>query len=189
MRDFNCFYSWMIGDRLSESYSSVCWAGIRNGRYYDENNNYCVIKEEYSKIIYIKAYTEDLTKKYVKSLVKCINKITPCSIETIDEVKYIKFELFGTYDQNLIVLNFIRNLWSIGGNLNEEYIKIFFDTFAKHRYKDPVVRLTYANIQACIGANITYAHHSNGFQANKAKPKTLKQLLEYKGDSVVNFLK
>lgn len=191
MRSYNCYYYYLIDEKLQLNNNTSCWAGITNGRYYDGEGNGHYADIETRKTIYIDKFTEDLTKKYIKPLVRCINKITPCEIVKLDK-EYIKFQLFGTYDQNLVVLNFIRNLWSIDGGLSIEYTKLFFENFMKHRHRDPLKRLTYANIIASKKTLVYDAHHCNGLgrcYAEKAKPKTVKQLLEYKSNSVHHFLK
>lgn len=116
--------------------------------------------------IYIYNFERDLTYKYIKPLLRIINKITPCRLIKLKGTSYISFKLLGSYTKNLILLNFIRNLWHSPkipyGNTQVLYSIIFFNELMKCRLKDPIRKLTHCNYIACkkIGFPL-FLGHSN----------------------------
>lgn len=99
------------------------------------------------KHIYIDTHFA-VNEKDLKLLVYIINKITPCSIVVHEKIQtdfpVIKFNLlYGTYKQNLLLLNFIRYLWNEPAyHFQEEFFKRLRDF---KTIKDPMLRLTTAN--------------------------------------------
>lgn len=185
MRTFACHYYKMEKEKLVKNDNSACWAGLR--RY------------ESTKEIYIDEFEMPRTKDHIDRLVKIVNEITPCEIITINKKRYIKVKMLETYDQSLVVLNFIRNLWyepipfAIGSKEYEAKVGLYTDTFfeilKKSRFKDPLKRLTKANKVACEKAGAkSYYGHSNFNIADKLKIKEKEQLLKYKGESTSGFL-
>lgn len=196
MRGFSCTYYYKNGSKFEQEGNQSCWAGINSISYAGEFKK-SLFKEELRKdkyltfpdiikeidTIYIDVYTYPETKKYIPLLISLINEITPCSI--VD--KYICFKLLSTYDQSLILLNFIRNLWYqpfIG------YTDTFFTILSTDtKYKDPLERLTHANSIGCSKAKNGYGMgHSNVHIGVNLIVKNTKQLLEYKGGSTRTFL-
>ncbi len=147
------------------------------------------------KTIFIKDFEYNETKEHIYNFIKLINEITPCEIVKINEIKYIQIDLLDTYDQSLIVLNFIRNLWynptnQFGSIINEDsYCTAFFKNCFTKEYEEPLSQLTYANKIACEVSKVNGAYgHSNINHHFKLKIKTLEELLAYKGQSTIEFL-
>jgi len=137
--------------------------------------------------IYISQFEQEETSEFVENVVKIINDITECSIVTINDVSYIKYKLLSTYDQNLVLLNFIRNLWH--SPITANYSLYFFKTLKKLRSKDRLSRLTKANVESIKINNITGSTgHSNIQRHDLLKIKKKEQLLNYKGCSTAGFL-
>lgn len=203
MRSFSCHYYKFEKEKLVKNSNSACWAGLR--RYESTENpdgNYgarkYIIQEDYNTI-YIDEFEVPRTKDHIDRLVKIVNEITPCELVTINKKKYIKFKMLETYDQSLVVLNFIRNLWyepipymtSSKEYAEKEglYTDAFFETLKKSRFKDPLKKLTKANKVACEKAGAkSYYGHSNFNIASKLNIKETSQLLKYKGESTSGFL-
>lgn len=179
MRDYGCelFHTASNAEngKYVPNYNTACFRGLATLRFRQD-----VLEKD---IVYIDQYTYPLTEKYIPLIISLVNKITPCSI--VDG--YIRVQLLSTYDQSLIVLNFIRNLWNQPWsfkNYNEE----FFRALAKGRRKDPIARLTAANKVACTNVKATYIGHSNCFAGNTLKIKTTEELLKFKGTEIQTFL-
>lgn len=181
---YSCFYYAKKADGSFEmNDNTACWAGVVawTGRK--------------PKEIYIDRYEREETVEYVPILVKELNKITPCSVVEEGNKKYIKFQLLPTYNQSLVLLNFIRNLWHNpkdynwkNKDMNTVYFHVFFETLKKSRYKDGLKRLTTANKKACEASKAISAGHSNMHPANLLKVKDSESLLSYKGQSTDYFL-
>lgn len=164
---------------------SACWASTRN--------------LPAGTFIYIENFQTEKTKSEIDRLVNVINEITPCKVVVIKKKEYIEFKLLETYDQSLILLNFIRNLWHTpGGNVYNsakrktelqfpDYTETFFSTFKKSRYKDPLKRLTKANVEACP-EKAQSVGHSNVHAKERLKIKSTKDLLSFTGASTLIFL-
>ncbi len=185
MRDYGChFYELKEKEKEKklEAKGSACFSGIR----------YCLKSEGGTGTIYISNYTYEETKDYINLIVEVTNQITPCEFVTIDGNKYIKFELLKTYDQSLILLNFIRNLWYSPRILPDKIYSVdFFKALkADTTSEDPLERLTKANKTALVGYNGGYSEgdHSNVFHAIKLAVKTKEQLLDFNGISKRDFL-
>lgn len=182
MRIYTCFHYYMDKDgNLKQNGNNACWAGIMS--YYGKYST-----EEYKAIrdIYIDQYTEEETKDYIELMVKVVNRITPCDIVEIKGRNYIHFRLLETYDQSLVLLNFIRNLWHepIAG-----YSKAFFEDLKKSRFKDALAKITTANKRACkkVGGGRYYGH-SNVYAEGILLVKQTSDLLAYQGNSTMRFL-
>lgn len=144
MRGYECIYYANFKGEWRKNPNTACWAGL----------------SVYSApmLLKIKYWEAPETKQYAAMLVNLINKITPCYLE--DECIYYQMivpEKINDnypqkyYDRNLVLLNFIRYLWS---DLSVErppalkdipYELEFFKALAKSRYKDPFKRLSKAN--------------------------------------------
>lgn len=206
MRTFSChYYKLDEKEKLVKNSNSACWAGLRRyevSKKPDGNLNYgsgkYVMQEDYNTI-YIDEFEMPRTKDHIDLMVKIVNEITPCELVTINKKKYIKFKMLKTYDQSLVVLNFVRNLWfepipfmTGSKEYNAKvglYTDTFFETLKKSRFKDPLKKLTRANKVACEKAGAkSYYGHSNFNIASKLNIKETSQLLKYKGESTSGFL-
>lgn len=195
MRTFACHYYKIEKENLIKNTNYACWAGLRN---FDISTGKYILRQDYNTI-YIDEFEIPKTKNYIDLMVKIVNEITPCELVTIDNKKYIKFKMLDTYDQSLVLLNFIRNLWfePIPYMYDSKeyddkvgiYTDTFFETLKKSRFKDPLKKLTKANKVACekVGAK-NYYGHSNYNIASKLKIKNKDELLNYKGYSTSAFL-
>lgn len=217
---YSCeFYFISNTNILFKCSNTACWAGIgqhikiKNVIYPNsllKENNYILndyIKsksygDRYDKLstfgknqIYISKYDKfEETKKYIPLLVSTINKITPCKIVKLKSGTYIKYTFIkgeDTYDKNLILLNFIRNLWC---SQYTRYSLWFFESLeANKSIEDPIELLTTANKYACNKHNkkhIIYydVGHSNCI-SEESKIKTLKDFEEYTNNSTCRFFK
>lgn len=192
MRSFSCYYYHKIKDNTLEmNINNSCWAGIR---YYQKvrGRNYNDIIDNENPIIYIEKYEEEEQKEHVDLLLSIINRITPCKITVIDDKKYIEYHLIEGYDNNLILLNFIRNLWN---EPYHNYSTYFFKYLKSSRYKYPLAKLTDANIKACkqveVDGNKIFRYgpgHSNVNQPDKMVIKNTKDLIGVKFNCTTTFL-
>ena len=197
MRGYECHHYKMIDSKkktLEQHYNSACWAGIASQ-----------IREGVEDI-YIAKFKEPETEIYIKHIVGIINKVTPCKLVSIKKTVYIKYKLLKDFNKDLILLNFLRNLWNINNipydkliilknvertEIQLQYTSIFFKTLKSNfkMYKDPVQRLTHANFIACKSLEITNSPtHSNVHKYDLLKIKDTKSLLESKVHSTMNFL-
>ncbi len=188
MRGFQChYYHLQNDDTLIANDNSACFAGVREYHSASKREN---LKEK--NVIYIDQFTHLKTSKYIKLLVGIINEITPCKVVTIKKKKYIKFQLLATYDQSLVLLNFIRNLWynpvQMYGKEEGVYYKEFFRELETSKEEDALAKLTSANKEACRIAKLGSSGHCNCHSYNLLKIKKTKELLEYKGVSTSQFL-
>jgi len=175
-KNYTCDYSLLKKDNtIVKSNHNACWSNLNR-----------ILNNKDTDYILIENFEVEETKKYIPILINNINKITECQLVTLNNIQYIKYKLLSTYDQNLILLNFIRNLWYSKVSYKHDHIG-FFEELKKSRYKDALMRLTKANIKACMNYP-AYQDHNNCTLGNKLKLKTTKQLLEYDGTSVISFL-
>lgn len=201
MRGYNAYHGTFLDNNYIPNGNQACWAGI--GSFYKYGYNKGLKKETNEEnTIYIIKFRSKETEQYIPLLIKYINKITPCSLETINNVEYLKFQLLNTYDQSLILLNFIRNLWYSPDVTYDYYdykkqfekdkkfyFHYFFENLKKSKYREAFKRLTYANKKASELINsFSGSGHSNLGNHQKLKIKTIKELLEYQGNSVYEFL-
>ena len=200
MNSFNCHISHKLKDgSLNKNVSTACWAVL--SRYYDREDKFGIkdIDKQEEDIIYISNFRRTQTEKDIPLLIQLINEISPCELVTINNIEYIKFQLLKTYDQSLILLNFIRNLWNHPGVSHTEgaqqpflpkYIDIFFDELKKSKYQDPLQKLTDANKKACVDyRECSYGlGHSNVHTAKDLIIKDSKSLLQSKISSTRDFL-
>ncbi len=172
-RRIGCHYYGFVNKVFTKNGNTSCWAGIKN-----------FLVQSGPKYIYITNYEESETKKYQKLLVGIINEITSCTFLKRENVVYIKYKLLkNDYNRNLILLNFIRNLWDNPlYSAGKDYTKTFFEALENSKKKDPLERLTEANMIACKYYPMMGSDHSNA--AKNVKVKSTKQLLDHKGDLV-----
>jgi hypothetical protein len=196
MRGFSCTYYYLFKGKYIKEGNEACWAGL-NSHYYCDFKKELMKQDKltnlsypnllkYIDTIYISHYKFTETEKYRPLLISIINEITPC----YEEKDRIVFKLLETYDQSLILLNFIRNLWSAPHNV-PKYIEVFFTTLKTSKaYTDPLERLTYANKVACEANKIEYPPgHSNIHPGSTLVVKNKESLLAYKGCTTQGFLK
>ncbi len=198
MRDFGCrvhsfFGKNLLGRPKFIGRDYVCWGLLASPFQFNQSlgSQATYANTLAGKEIYISNYDQPETRKYQELLVKTINEITPCEFKEVNGKKYIAFKLMETYDQSLVLLNFVRNLWHsppvAGAKI--PYHKMFFETLEKADHKDPLEKLTYANKEACPD-NLMYGAigHSNVYNKGMLKLKTKAQLLQFKGNSTQVFL-
>jgi hypothetical protein len=164
---YACYYFSFQNKVFSRNGNTACWAGIQ--RYYNGSLNR-------PKYIYIEQYNLDETNKYIELLIGLINEIIPCKIITREKKEYIKYQLLGYYNNDLILLNFIRNLWHNPlYSYNIDYTKIFFETLESSKLKDALEKLTEANIKASKGITMRPGHSNVN---PDMKIKSTKELLD-----------
>lgn len=192
LRGYECYVSMYFDKVLKQSESTACWSmmsflGYWNGQW-DYYNKPLSEREKvfHGKKIYIDQYKCPETEQYIPLLTATINEITPCQVVTIKNHEYIEYQSLATYNQNLILLNFIRNLWHEPSR-HQGYSVRFFEALKTATQADPLERLTWANKEACI--TTTYSPgHSNVHTKSALKIKNSEQLRKYKGDSTTVFL-
>lgn len=176
MRDYKCYIYRKSGNKLELNDNDACWAGVQDYKGGD---------------IYIGEFTDKKTIRHVKELISILNEITPTSLVKENKKRYIKFKLLDNYQKNLVVLNFIRNLWYEPYGVID-YTKKFFEYLkeSKDKYEDPLQRLTWANKKASVGffSNSIHFDHCNITASNKLKIKTKEQLFAYDGYTQSGFL-
>jgi hypothetical protein len=184
MRGYQCYVGCFVDkSNFVVCPTNACWSMLSD---YSDYWGTSVVKSLRKKDIYIFNFSEPETSKYQNFLISIINEITPCEIVGVNGKEYIKFRMLDTYDRSLILLNFIRNLWSepIPG-----YAVSFFDNLdvSADRHKDPLARLTWANREAC--GNVSYYYgHSNANRKASLKIKTTKDLFDTRRTSTSHFL-
>lgn len=214
-------------DVLLKIQSTTCWAGLSsNYLYFASKDIKEEVKKELEKIkkekniitiynnsdlnilkdikyikdrsIYIENFEKKETIEYLPLLIQYINKITNCEIVEKSGKKYIKYKLIEGYDNNLILLNFIRNLWNTPSikyftkkseYANENYSIVFFNFLKDSKKEDALEALTEANKKACTKLEITNSPgHSNVHDYNLLKIKKTEDLFKYKGYMTIEFL-
>lgn len=184
MRGYDCHYYYMTTKgKLVKNNNSACWASINNTPYVNKDT---VI----GGTIYIDNFENKaiVSEEQIIRLVNLINKITPCKMVRIKRTRYIKYKMLKTYDQNLILLNFIRQLWYDCNTLFDT--KSFFAELKKTRKKKDVDPLYF--IMDIFRKYVLYdkenytSGHSNFIKG--IVPKTKDDLLKYNGNSVALFL-
>lgn len=193
--DFSCYLYWRTEKGAYDMNSNnACWAGIRY--YYDsKDGGYYSDKKQDVEFIYIKDFERVETLPYLDLLISIINEITPCEIMEANKTKYIKFKLLKTYNQSLVLLNFIRNLWYCPKPYYGKtepgfgYTVTFFETLKASKKEDPLERLTEANNAACkeIKSSSSFGH-SNVHPYGSLKVKKTKDLLAFKGNGCLSQL-
>ena len=158
---FGCWFGYDVNGTVCIQ-NRACWGGVQSG---------------YQKDVYISNYDREETAKHQQFLIALINEITPCEIVNRNGNNYIKFRLLQNYNQSLVLLNFIRNLWHdpVAG-----YQKNFFKFLksVKH-YKDPLSKMTWANKKAVAASKrkILYGlGHSNVHPADRLLVKKTEEL-------------
>ena len=127
-----------------------------------------------------------LDDKYVTRIVNLVNKITPCKVVSINNVRFIKLKLLDTYAKNLVVCNILRMLWYIPLNIKfEEY----YVDIMKKRSKDvdPLSFILKAVIDN-YDKKSTYGDGDHSLVYYNNKIKTIDQLHAYRGDTMHGFL-
>lgn len=176
---FSCNFTNSI-DNINKRNMHPCWRDIMHYLNKNKNNYIYITKFNKNKKIY--------SEERLNVLIRLINKITPCSVKTKGKTNYIKFKLLTRYDNNLFLLNFIRNLWYCPVGYN---IDLFFNELLNNKKRICSLRkLMDANIKACKNV-IQYRHHSNALNNlyhAKMVTRTKKELLSWKGTNLDNFM-
>lgn len=176
MRGYECVFSYMGNDdKLVEKKRYACWGQVMR-----------IIKDQETDTINIYDFRDKETEEYISFLIKTINKITPCElIITDNKEETIEIKLLKTYDQSLIILNFIRLLWHVPESFDS---KAFFKHLVKSTYIDPLKRLTASNIKGCTNIGNYSPGHSNCHNASKLKIKDKEELKNYTYSETITFL-
>lgn len=183
-RGYECFFCFQKKDgTLSQCGNSACWSSIA----VLTGTLSCKRNDNFNNNIYIFNYDIPETRKYQELLIGTINQITPCAITKKDGRNFIKYTILETYDQNLILLNFIRNLWH---EPHKGYVARFFENLILSglEQKDPLARLTWANKQACPQHLVYPPGHSNVYMHKTLRVKEAVALIKYKGYNTYSFL-
>jgi len=160
-------------------YNTACWSGV---------NTLGLNKID----IFIYDFDEPTTNQYQDLLVRIINEITPCEIVTINNKIYIKFRTLEAYENSLVLLHFIRNLWYEPGTHTGYSLKFFryLEEIDKEcKKKDPLVKLTEANKKACDKIKWVYSTPGHSPITNVKCSRTMKELLNKPISSAIEFIR
>jgi hypothetical protein len=146
------------------------------------------------------------TRPYQDLLVGIVNEITPCEFyeaeakglmkklvaavknAVVAKTRYIKYKLLESYDQNVALLNFVRNLWHEPPGYQGYSVRFFkFLAESHNHYKDPFQRLTWANKEACPSGIRYSPGHSNVHNKGNLKIKTVEDLMNFNGNNTCFF--
>lgn len=205
MRGCSCNVYAYYKDKLIKSTATACWSMLAYPQYFHadfaKNANYSKpVQWPLGRDIYIAEFDEPKTQKYQQTLFSIINEITPCKVVEMPQdhgeilkrdTRFIEFRMLETYDQNLIVLNFIRNLWyNPVPQAKENYTIRFFEFLegAARTNSDPLMKLTWANKSAIELIACPYGSPGHSNVHAGIKLKTTEQLKAYKGVSTREFL-
>ena len=205
MRLFNCFVSIIHEGKVKASHTNACWSmlsqywffwltaeNVPNGWHFDE--------------ILISQFDEPETRGYQSLLVNIINDITPCAFEIHNGSRYIKYKMLvppglkfenyvyshanpiphdAMYEQNLVLLHFIRYLWNqpVAG-----FTKRFFQYLELCDYPDPLSRLTWTNQSAVKDCCSPYSSPGHSAIHPGLIIKKKDQLLNWSGGTCTAFL-
>lgn len=193
MRSYQCNVSCYVDGELVQSAANACWSMLQCPQYFGKKG--ASLEQIMGREIYISDYECQETEQYQDLLIAIINEVTHCSKVRIGRKNYIKFHCLATYDQSLVLLNFIRNLWHNPGSTSASgYTNKFFGALEKSRevHEDPVSRLTWANKEACSSSTSGMyggsPGHSNVHPADTLVIRTARDLLDYNGHSTGLFL-
>jgi hypothetical protein len=191
-RSYNCYFGIFFKENLIRANNNACWGGLANPHYFSHD---LIIALKVGELFYptllagqdlfIYHYKVTKTEKYIPLLVSILNGITPCEEVEHSGEKFLKIKLLRTYDQSLVLLSFIRNLWH---SPISNYSVCFFNHLEKlTTLSDPLERLTTANKMACDDCPfVCEPGHSNVYKGLVVK--TTEQLLAFEGFSTRAFL-
>lgn len=155
MISYSCTFS-IIGKKPT---TTACWGNLNYGTTY--------VKDA---VIIIDKYVKEDTKAYINTIVGIINEIQPCKLITQDGVEYISYKLIGRYNNDILLLNFIRNLWY---DHCPGYSLAFFkalEELKKDKKLTAMEKLTTANVAAVKACGQKgYGHHSNCHEDTKVR--------------------
>jgi len=178
MNNYSCYFTDDLNKKTIAS--RACWYYINQ-----------IIKNK-NEVIYIAKFNRNkkiFSEERLEILIKLINNITPCKIIEHKEKRYIEFKLLRGYDNNLFLLNFIRNLWYTPHNYDTNE---FFNYLIENNKKriSSLKKLMQANINAC--KDVIYGrHHSNALNKehhNKMIVRGKKDLYNWRGYNLTDFM-
>lgn len=163
MNKFRCYscyyYANVINPKTGKKHfvknsNFACWASIN---YWDVKN-----EKDSPNILYIDEFKGYVTNEQINQLIYIINKITPCRIIKYKDKEYIAIRLINNhkdwYNNNLIILNWIRCLWYKPYIADfEKFYKLIFDYTDN---MDPLYFLMDCNRQ-CLKESSYGFNHSN----------------------------
>lgn len=142
MRSYGCTYYAKINGEFILNTNQACWAGIDKIMYW-KINNYKLLP----KVIYIADFQDYIKEDYINKMIYIINKITPCRIINYKNKKYIAYRFIKDatwYNNNLVVLNWIRGLWHHQRGLKD--VEEFYQDIMKYDdNEDPLYFLMSCN--------------------------------------------
>ena len=181
MMTYECHVYIYTGGALIKANHCACWAMLHDGSRavcFTSPHGPVPVQE-----VYIDNFQHPDTEAHQERLLSLINQITPCGKVEVCGKSLIRYRLLERYSQNLVLLNFVRNLWH---DPLKGYVKKFFAHLEDCPPGDPLEQLTWANREAC--GNVNYSPgHSNAHPKKALKVKKAGQLLEWDG-SATGFL-
>lgn len=183
-RSYDCKYHYLVEGKLQSCKNNACWAELSGKPVGD---------------IYIDEYEGYVSEEHKNVLIETINKITPFKEVMVQGKKLLEYRLLKTYDQNLVLLNFVRLLWhspyanevtgKSSATTRSEYSTMLFQELLNLQKMDPLEALTSANkkVLEALGS-VRSVGHSNVHQHSILKVKNTKELLDYLGTSTYQFL-
>lgn len=197
MRSYNCFlYHKTKTGGLVKNSNDACYAGLKKW-WNPEGNDWNSRPNDWANdpYVYIHKFREPETVQYIPLIIRLVRKITPCKIVKIDGAEYIKIKILDTYDQTLVLFNFVRYLWCAATFIGwkdglDKFTSVFFETLKKAtNMREPLERLLYANKEACRVIDYNgYAGHSNIGPHAELAIKNTQQLFAYRGNTTSGFL-
>jgi hypothetical protein len=110
-------------------------------------------------ILNLKSFNQILKEEYIIKLCEIINRITPCIYNNLDNTisyTFINSEHKDRYNRNILLLNFIRNLWYTPIFVDYDSIRFFEEL--NYNDDDPMIILTRANLISCEKTKISPTH-------------------------------
>jgi hypothetical protein len=199
--------------KLVQSKFDACLGMISHQAWFD----HCRYDSSSPGLFGVDVYFDDFdyptTQSYQYLLIDLINQITPCELVEIENKILIRVRTLNgdinpytyeknmiLYRRNLIMLNFIRNLWHEPGRYSQRmtpipgpypYTQTFFKTLKEDKtYADPLERLLHANKLASQAGGFTYGEvgHSNAGKADKLVVRKTAELLNSTMGDTMGFL-
>lgn len=179
MNNFSCYFTNELNNQKTLR-RRVCWYYL-NQIIYQKHEIIYITKFDRNKKIF--------SEERLEVLIKVINNITPCEIIEYNKKRYIKFKLLKGYNNNLFLLNFIRNLWYMPDKYNTDEFFNYLIINNKKRIS-ALKKLMQANINACKDV-ICYRHHSNALNKeyhDRMVVKDKKYLYKWTGYNLTDFM-
>jgi hypothetical protein len=190
MRNYSCYYYRYDrkNKKLISNKNTACWSYLD---HFSENywaKEFNTVFKRNPDIIYVSNYIEkDLDEKYRKQLIYILNKITPCREIVYNGVNYLAVRLIhhDWYDNNLVILNWIRGLWHEQATLD---VNKFYTMIMEYKDEDdPLYFLMNCNKKCYNLSKYGNFNHSNVGEG--IIPKNKEQLFLRKEPYLSHFMK